>query len=59
VAYVRVARNRGALKIDHARRAVSAGADWVGFVEFYLLPVVDIRTERPLNRVSIGRKAVR
>ena len=56
---VGVACNHGALRTDNVRRAVPASPDWLSFVKFNHLAVVDICTESPLGRFDVCCERIR
>ena len=59
MALIRVAGHDSTFHADHFGRAIAARTNRLCLVKFYRLPVVDIRTECPLDRINIGAKAVR
>jgi hypothetical protein len=48
-----------AFRTDNVRRAVPASPDWLSFVKFNHLAVVDICTESPLGRFDVCCERIR
>ncbi len=50
---IRSTSDRVTFLARHLGRAVAAGADRLGFVKFYSLPVIDLGTEREFNGIHV------
>jgi hypothetical protein len=55
---IKVADDHEALRTDNVRRAVAPAPDWLSFVKFNDLPVIDICAKRPLCRLNVGRERI-
>ena len=51
---VRVASDHNPLGLDDLWRSIAASPDWLCVVKFNLLAVIDIGTERALNRIDVA-----
>jgi hypothetical protein len=55
---VRGTGNNMLFRADNVRRAIATRSNWLGFVKFNHLPVIDICAESLFSSVFIGRKGI-
>ena len=53
-----IARDYGSPRTDNVRWAVATASDWLSFVKFNDLAVIDICAECPLCSLDVGREGI-
>ena len=56
---IRVACNHGTVRTDNVRRAISPASDWLSFVKFHHVAVIDVCPEGPLSGFYVSRECIR